>query len=173
MTADSPRTIVLLRHAKADWPSVPDHERPLADRGRLDAPAAGRRFTDDGISPDLALCSTAARTRETWKLVAHEMPHRPKTVYEERLYDASLGELLALVAETPDDIGSLLLVGHNPGMHALAEALTGSADGDALARIKRGGFPTSAFAVLTFTGPWKDTEHGVGRLTAFWAPHEG
>ncbi|WP_176735794.1 SixA phosphatase family protein, partial [Actinacidiphila rubida] len=111
MTVDSPRTVVLLRHAKADWPQVPDHERPLADRGRLDAPSAGRRFADDGISPDLALCSTATRTRETWKLVAHEMPHRPKTVYEERLYDASLGDLIALVGETPDDVSTLLLVG--------------------------------------------------------------
>ncbi|MEW1862988.1 histidine phosphatase family protein [Streptomyces sp. NBC_00669] len=173
MTADSTRTIVLLRHAKADWPSVPDHERPLADRGRLDAPAAGRRFTDDGITPDLALCSTATRTRETWKLVAHEMTHRPKTVYEERLYDASLGDLLALIGETPDSVGSLLLVGHNPGMHALAEALAGSADSDALSRMHRGGFPTAAFAVLTFTGPWKSAEHGVARLTGFWAPHEG
>ena len=172
MSVDSTRTIVLLRHAKADWPSVPDHERPLADRGRLDAPAAGRRFTDDGIAPDLALCSTSARTRETWKLVAHELPHRPKTVYEERLYDASLGELLALLSETPDEIGSLVLVGHNPGMHALADALAGSAEGDTRTRMSRIGFPTAAFAVLTFGGSWKSVEHGVGRLTGFWAPHE-
>ncbi|HEY5835250.1 SixA phosphatase family protein [Streptomyces sp.] len=169
MTVDSPRTIVLLRHAKADWPQVPDHERPLADRGRKDAPAVGRRFTDDGISPDLALCSTAARTRETWKLVAHEMPQRPRTVYEERLYEAGLGDLIALLAETPDEIDSLLVIGHNPGMHALADALAGSADKEALARMSRG-FPTAAFAVVTFTGSWKSVEHGVGRLTGFWTP---
>ncbi|WP_031523949.1 SixA phosphatase family protein [Streptomyces sp. NRRL F-5123] len=172
MTVDSPRTLVLLRHAKADWPNVPDHERPLAERGRLDAPAAGRRLADDGITPDLVLCSTAARTRETWKLAAHEMPHRPRTAYEERLYEASLGDLLALLNETPDDIGSLLVVAHNPGMHTLTEALTGSADSAALARVKQAGFPTAAFAVLTFTGRWKDVEHGVARLAAFWAPHE-
>jgi phosphohistidine phosphatase len=172
MTVDSTRTIVLLRHAKADWPQVPDHERPLADRGRLDAPAVGRRLADDGICPDLALCSTAARTRETWKLVVHELPRRPKTVYEERLYEAGLGDLLVLLGETPDEIGSLLLVGHNPGMHALADALAGSAEADPLARMKRAGFPTAAFAVVTFTGSWKSVEHGVGRLTAFWAPHE-
>lgn len=171
MSVDSPRTIVLLRHAKADWPSVADHERPLADRGRLDAAAAGRRFADDGITPDLALCSTSARTRETWKLAAHELPHRPKTVYEERLYEASLGDLLALVTETPDEVRSLLLIGHNPGMHALADALASAAEGDALARMTRG-FPTAAFAVVTFPGTWKSVEHGVGRLTVFWAPHE-
>jgi phosphohistidine phosphatase len=173
MTADSTRTIVLLRHAKADWPSVPDHERPLADRGRLDASAAGRRFADDGITPDLAVCSTAERTRETWKLAAHELPHRPKTVYDERLYDASLGELLALLGETPEQIDSLVLIGHNPGMHALAGALAGSAEGDAQTRMNRIGFPTAAFAVLTFSGPWKSVEHGVARLTGFWSPHEG
>ncbi|SFF16161.1 phosphohistidine phosphatase [Actinacidiphila alni] len=171
MTADSPRTIVLLRHAKADWPSVADHERPLADRGRLDAAAAGRRLADDGITPELALCSTAVRTRETWKLAAHEMPHRPKTVYEERLYEATLGDLLALLTETPDEIGSLLLIGHNPGTHALADALAGGAEGDTAARMSRG-FPTAAFAVVTFSGSWKSVEHGVGRLTAFWAPHD-
>jgi phosphohistidine phosphatase len=171
MTVDTSRTVVVLRHAKADWPQVPDHERPLADRGRLDAPAAGRRLADDGLSLDLVLCSTAARTRETWKLAAHELPQRPRTVYEERLYDASLGELLALLNEVPDEIGTLLLVGHNPGMHALAHALSGSGEAEALARMSRG-FPTAAFAVVTFTGSWKSVEHGVGRLAAFWAPHE-
>lgn len=174
MTDDSPtRTVVLLRHAKADWPAVPDHERPLADRGRTDAPVAGRRFAVQGIAPDLVLCSTAVRTRETWKLVVHELPHRPRTVYEERLYDASLGDLLALLQETPDEIGSLLLVGHNPGMHALADALAGSAEGDARSRMRRVGFPTSAFAVVTFPGSWKGAEHGVGRLNGFWSPHDG
>lgn len=171
MTADSPRTLVLLRHAKADWPQVPDHERPLADRGRQDAPAVGRRLVHDRVTPDLALCSTSARTRETWKLVAHELPQRPRTVYEERLYEATLGDLLALVSETPDDIGTLLLIGHNPGVHALADAMAGTGEGDALARMSRG-FPTAAFAVLTVPGSWKRTEHGVGRLTSFWAPHE-
>jgi phosphohistidine phosphatase len=171
MTVDTPRTVVLLRHAKADWPQVPDHERPLADRGRQDAPAAGRRLAADGIAIDLALCSTSARTRETWKLAAHELPHRPRTVYEERIYEASPGELIAVLNETPDDIGTLLVVGHNPGVHAVAEALSGSGESDALARMSRG-FPTAAFAVVTFTGSWKSVEHGVGHLAAFWAPHE-
>jgi phosphohistidine phosphatase len=172
MTVDSPRTLVLLRHAKADWPPVPDHERPLAERGRLDSPAVGRRFTDDGISVDLALCSAAARTRETWKLAAHEMPHRPRTVYEERLYEAGPGDLLALVGETPADIGSLLVIGHNPGMHALTVVLAGTGEDDALELLERVGFPTAAFAVLTFTGTWKTLEDGAAHLAAFWTPHE-
>ncbi|MER7952742.1 histidine phosphatase family protein [Streptomyces sp. NPDC096079] len=171
MSVDTPRRIVLLRHAKADWNDESDHERPLADRGRTDAPVAGRKLADSGIAFDLALCSTAARTRETWKLAVHELPHRPKTVYEERLYEASLGELIAVVNETPDTVNDLLLIGHNPGMHALADALAGESEGDLLPRMNRSGFPTSAFAVIAFDGSWKSVEHGVGRLVDFWTPH--
>ncbi|MFJ5551570.1 SixA phosphatase family protein [Streptomyces sp. NPDC093225] len=170
MSADTPRRIVLLRHAKADWPEVSDHERPLADRGRADAPAVGLKLAETGITFDLALCSTAARTRETWKLAVQELPHRPKTVYEERLYEASLGELIALVNETPDDVHDLLVIGHNPGMHALADALAGRAEGDTLARMARSGFPTAAVAIIGFSGSWKSVEHGVGTLLDFWTP---
>ncbi|MGW0122807.1 SixA phosphatase family protein [Streptomyces sp. NPDC003327] len=171
MSVETPRRIVLLRHAKADWPQVSDHERPLADRGRTDAPVAGRRLAETGIRFDLALCSTAVRTRETWKLAVPELAERPRTVYEERLYEASLGELIALLNEVPEDVDNLLVVGHNPGMHALADALAGQAEGDTLARMHRSGFPTSAFAVVSFAGPWKSLEHGVGRLVDFWTPH--
>ncbi|MET8980317.1 histidine phosphatase family protein [Streptomyces sp. NPDC004539] len=171
MSVEEPRKIVLLRHAKADWNDGDDHERPLAERGRKDAPVVGRRLADAGFSFDLALCSTAARTRETWKLAVHELPERPRTVYEERIYEASVGELIALLNETPDDVRSLILIGHNPSVHGLADALAGEADGDTLPRMNRAGFPTSAFAVLTFEGSWKSVEHGVGRLVDFWTPN--
>lgn len=133
---------------------------------------AGRRLVDSGIAFDLALCSTATRTRETWKLAVHEMPERPRTVYEERLYEASLGELIALVNETPDEVRNLLVIGHNPGMHALADALSGASEGDALARMTRAGFPTAAFAVVEFSGTWKGVEHGIGKLTEYWTPND-
>ncbi|MCT2545305.1 histidine phosphatase family protein [Streptomyces sp. NBC_00257] len=172
MSVDTPRRIVLLRHAKAEWSQDSDHERPLAERGRKDAPVAGRKLVDSGIALDLALCSTAARTRETWKLAVHEMPQRPRTVYEDRLYEASLGELIALINETPDDVHNLLVIGHNPGMHAAADALSESSEGDALSRMTRGGFPTAAFAVVEFTGSWKGVEHGVGKLVEYWTPND-
>ncbi|MFC7919802.1 SixA phosphatase family protein [Streptomyces cinereoruber] len=172
MSVDTPRRIVLLRHAKADWPQVSDHERPLAERGRSDAPVAGRRLAETGIGFDLALCSTAVRTRETWKLAVHELPERPRTVYEDRLYEASLGELIALLNDVPDEVSDLLVIGHNPGMHALADALAGRAEGDTATRMNRSGFPTSAFAVLAFDGSWKSVEHGVGILVDFWTPHD-
>ncbi|MET9498985.1 histidine phosphatase family protein [Streptomyces sp. NPDC006552] len=171
MSVAEPRRIVLFRHAKADWPQVSDHERPLAERGRKDAPVAGRKLADSGIPLDLALCSTAARTRETWKLAVSELPERPRTVYEDRIYEASPGELIAVLNETPDDVRSAVLVGHNPGVQGLADVLGGEAEPDAARRMSRAGFPTAAFAVLTFTGPWKSLEPGTARLADFWSPN--
>jgi phosphohistidine phosphatase len=172
MSVAEPRRIVLFRHAKADWPQVTDHERPLADRGRMDAAVAGRKLADTGIPFDLALCSTAVRTRETWKLAVQELPHRPKTVYEERVYEASPGELIAVLNETPDDAQTVVLIGHNPGVQGLADVLAGAAEGDARERMTRRGFPAAAFAILTFTGSWKTLEPGVGTLVDYWAPSE-
>lgn len=165
------RRIVLVRHAKADWPQVSDHDRPLADRGRLDAPVAGRRLAETGIPFDLALCSTATRTRETWKLAVHELPQRPRTVYEERLYDASPGELIAVLNETPEDVENVVLIGHNPGVQGVADILAGKSAGDARERMGKRGFPTAAFATLSFTGTWKSVEPGVATLLDYWAPH--
>ncbi|MFJ6215864.1 SixA phosphatase family protein [Streptomyces sp. NPDC092296] len=173
MSVDTPRRIIVLRHAKADWPSVPDHERPLADRGRRDAPETGRWLAGAGINPELVLCSTALRTRETWKLVAHELPKRARrTVYEDRLYEASPGEIIAVLQETSDEIGDVLLVGHNPGVQGLTEVLTAEAEGDTLIRLRRGGFPTAAVAVLTFTGSWKSAEPAAATLVAFHSPQD-
>ncbi|MER5434851.1 histidine phosphatase family protein [Streptomyces sp. NPDC002588] len=170
MSVAEPRRIVLFRHAKADWPQVNDHDRPLADRGRKDAAVAGRELTSTGIPFDLALCSTAVRTRETWKLAVQELPHRPKTVYEERIYEASTGELIALLNETPDDAHNILLIGHNPGIQGLAEILAGEAEPEAEAGMKRGGFSTAAFAVLVFDGSWKSLEPGSAKLLTYWSP---
>ncbi|WP_031086156.1 SixA phosphatase family protein [Streptomyces sp. NRRL WC-3549] len=170
MSAETPRRIVLLRHAKAEWSQQSDHERPLAERGRKEAPVAGRRLADSGIDFDLALCSTATRTRETWKLAVHEFPQRPRTAYEERLYEASVGELIALFGEIPDDVRTVLVIGHNPGMHGVADVLAGRAEGDALSRMTRDGFSTAAYAVIDFQGPWKSLEPGVGTIVDYWTP---
>ncbi|MGC5567468.1 SixA phosphatase family protein [Streptomyces sp. FR-108] len=171
MSVAEPRRIVLFRHAKADWPEVPDHERPLAERGRKDAAVAGRKLADTGIPFDLALCSTATRTRETWKLAVQELPHRPKTVYEERLYEASPGELIAVLNETPDDAQNALLIGHNPGVQGLTDILAGRSAADTREGVNRE-FHPAAFAVLSFTGSWKSLEPGAATLLDYWDPSE-
>lgn len=172
MSADVSRRIVLLRHAKADWPDVADHDRPLAERGRQDAPTAGSWLAEQGINPDLTLCSTAVRTRETWKLVVSQLAQRPKTVYEDRLYDASPGDILEVLSEIPEDCSDVLVVGHNPGIQGAAEVLAGESDSDAAARMGRRGFPTSAIAVLTLNGSWKSAQPGAARLVDYWTPHK-
>ncbi|MFE2100678.1 MULTISPECIES: histidine phosphatase family protein [unclassified Streptomyces] len=172
MSVAEPRRIVLFRHAKADWPQVSDHDRPLAERGRMDAAVAGRRLADTGITFDLALCSTAVRTRETWKLAVHELAHRPKTHYEERVYEASPGELIAVLNEIPDDVQNVILIGHNPGVHGLADILAGGSEGDARERMNRRGFPAAAFALLSYDGAWKGLEPAAATLTDYWAPTE-
>ncbi|WP_030276613.1 SixA phosphatase family protein [Streptomyces sp. NRRL B-24484] len=175
MSADTPRRIIVLRHAKADWPNqVADHDRPLADRGRHQAPEAGRWLADSGINPDYVLCSTALRTRETWKLAAHELPKRPRrTVYEDRVYEASPGEIIAVLQETPDEFADLILVGHNPGVLGLTQVLAGDeGDTDALNRLRLSSFPTAAIAVLSFAGPWKSVEPGVAKLDSYHTPQD-
>lgn len=175
MSADTPRRIIVFRHAKADWPNqVADHERPLADRGRHQAPEAGRWLADSGVNPDYVLCSSSLRTRETWKLAAHELPKRPRrTVYEDRVYEASPGEIIAVLQETPDEFADLVLVGHNPGVLGLTQVLAGDeGDQDALNRLRLTSFPTSAVAVLSFAGPWKSVEPGVAKLDSYHTPQD-
>ena len=154
--AAQPRRLIVLRHAKSAWPEgVPDHERPLAARGRRDAPAAGRALAEAGLLPDLALCSTAVRARLTWELACAEWDTRPPVRHDPRLYAADVPGLLGVVRETPAEVGALLLVGHNPGLEELVVELAGEALGDAFEQV-RVKFPTSAIAVLAWHGPsWR------------------
>ncbi|MFD0532170.1 SixA phosphatase family protein [Kitasatospora arboriphila] len=170
MGTDAPRRIVLTRHAKAEPNGPDDHERPLSAAGRLEAPGTGRWLAAAGIAPGLALVSTARRARETWELIVPELPAPPPAVFEDRVYEAEVADLLALVGETPDEVSGLLVLGHNPGVHELADALVGESDGDLLDRMDASEFPNSAVAVLEFTGSWKDLDAGLARLVAFRTP---
>ncbi|MER6784632.1 histidine phosphatase family protein [Streptomyces sp. NPDC000658] len=163
----APRRLVVLRHAKSAWPhGVPDHERPLAPRGLRDAPAAGRALAEAGRRPDLALCSTAARARATWELVRARWDPPPPERFDPRLYGADPPELLDIVRETPGEVGTLLLVGHNPGLQELVLDLAGDGLGDALDEVRLK-FPTSAIAVLTWHGPdWRALTPGAALLTS-------
>jgi phosphohistidine phosphatase len=174
MVADEPRRLLLLRHAKSAWPDVPDSERPLSDRGRRDAPAIGRWLQSSGYVPDVVLCSTANRTRETWDLLAPELDAAPPVRYEQRIYEASALSLLHLLREAGNGYRTVLLIGHNPGIAELAVGIAQMIDGPAgepLERV-RAKFPTAAVAVLDFEGEWADLTPGEVRMTDFTVPRE-
>jgi phosphohistidine phosphatase len=163
------RRLVLLRHAKSDWPDVADHDRPLAKRGRRDAPVVGRWLGQAGYVPDAVVCSTALRARETWELAAGGLlaavpGASPAVRHEPRVYDASVLGLLMLVREFAPEWRTALVVGHNPGMAELTVGLTDPPPEPPAA------FPTAAVAVLALPGPWSDAGPGQARLLAFAVP---
>jgi phosphohistidine phosphatase len=165
------RRLVVLRHAKSARPTgTADHERPLAPRGRRDAPAAGHALAEADLLPDLALCSTAVRARQTWALAAGQWGTPPPVRHDPRLYGADAGELLAVVREVPAGVATLLLVGHNPGLEDLILDLAGDGLGDTLEQV-RTKFPTSAVAVLAWHGTtWRSLTPGTALLASVTVP---
>src|SRR6266567_7135396 len=186
MTQRQNRKLVLFRHAKSAWPDVPDHDRPLARRGIRAAPVMGRWLRDAGLVPDQVLCSTARRARETWQFAQAGLAATPPVSFEDRIYDATATELLALIREVPPATGTLLLIGHNPAIEDLALMLaaapdaarpstarpgSGTASSGDLERM-RAKFPTAAIAVLQPAETWRALAQGRARLTAFVTPRD-
>jgi phosphohistidine phosphatase len=175
MASSPTRRLILLRHAKSAWPDVADAERPLAGRGRRAAPAAGRWLRKSGYVPDRVLCSTARRARETWQLAEEELGTHPRTSFEQRVYGATARELLDLARQTPSNVGTLMIVGHEPAMRDLtldlADAQPGDVGDDAFERVREK-FPTAAIAVLAFTGGWPELGTGQARLADFVLPSD-
>jgi phosphohistidine phosphatase len=167
-------TLILLRHAKSSWkdPALADHERPLNSRGRADAPVMGKALARRGLVPDLALCSTARRTRDTLALVLPELKTEPQIVYEDRIYHASPAQLLAVVQSAPSTASQLLLVGHNPELQLFALDLVGSGPKHLRDRIEAK-LPTAAVVVARFAaGGWKDVAVNSGKLEFFLTPRD-
>jgi phosphohistidine phosphatase len=160
------RRLVILRHAKAERGNTTDHDRPLTSRGRADAIAAGRWIAESKYSPDLAISSTATRAKETWVLAATELEDGIPTSYERGAYHADVPDLMILLRETPDEVKTLLLVGHNPGLHYLVLALTGSGP-EALIREAHEHLATAGLAVLEFSGSWGELAEGTGKLVEY------
>jgi phosphohistidine phosphatase len=178
--------LLLLRHAKSAWPDVPDHERPLAKRGRRDAPAVGRWLSQSGYLPSLVLCSTARRARETWQLAQAEIDSTAPARFEKGVYQATAARLLELVRQTPPGVAALLVVGHDPAISQLALMLAGEVapppwNGASAGHLERPDplqrmqvkFPTAAVAVLEFTGmTWPQLGPGQATLLEFMTPRE-
>jgi phosphohistidine phosphatase len=144
--------------------------RALNARGRAAAPVMGAFIDRHDLLPDLAYVSTAERTRETWALIAPHLHKVPKVVFEDRLYDAAPGRILDIIRDAPRAAATVLVVGHNPGLHRLAIELTGTGDLDARARLIEK-FPTAALAVISFAADgWIGVRAQAGRLERFVSP---
>jgi phosphohistidine phosphatase len=164
--------LLLLRHAKSEKAEAGmlDHERRLNARGRNDAPAVGAYMARHGLIPDRVMVSPAARTRETWERLASALGARPRVIHEERLYNAGSEAILALVKATEPTVRTLLVLGHNPGLHEVARLLIASGDVEARERLNEG-LPTSALAVIDFAGKdWRKVHPHCGRLERLVSP---
>lgn len=161
------RRLVVMRHAKAEQDGPTDFERPLAERGHLDAAEAGAWLTGEGFTPDRALVSAALRTRETWAALASGAGWELEPELDRGLYSAEPATALDLIGLVADDVRRLLVIGHNPTMAYLAQLLD---DGEApkdLEDALLSGFPTSATAVFEHDGAWADLVAGSARLVGY------
>ncbi|MDR3202113.1 MAG: histidine phosphatase family protein [Bifidobacteriaceae bacterium] len=169
MTDGSRRTLVLLRHARAEHTDFgSDGSRRLTAEGRAQAEAAGRAMARDGIVPDVVLCSAAARARETWELAAAHLGGAPAVTVSGDLYRAYVPELVealrAVGAGVGAGVGTVLAVGHNPTVSATAAHLAALGSDPAALSRARVGLQTGAWAWLRFAGEWADLGAGGARL---------
>lgn len=160
------KRLVLLRHAKSSWddPQLDDHDRPLNPRGERAAARVGRCLRDQGIAPDLVLCSSSLRTRQTLQLL--QLDPTVQAVIERGLYGAAAGELLDRLRYIDDAVTSVLVVAHNPGIQELAITLTDDLEGLA-------SFPTAALADLRIPiSAWAELRPGIATVAGFTSPRE-
>lgn len=165
-------TLSLLRHAKSSWDdsSLGDFERPLARRGETAAPRMGEFMARQGLAPDLVLCSSAVRARQTLDLVLPRLADRPQVVYEDSFYLAAPSVMLARVRKVDARVRHVLVVGHDPGMQGLALELAGEGDPKLLQALGAK-FPTAGLAVIRFKArSWAKIGCGTGRLELFATP---
>lgn len=169
------RQIVIVRHAKSDWNdgSLADHDRPLAPRG-IKALGRMREHLAGSATPELVLCSTSRRTRETLGGIREVLPQDLEVRFDGELYGADTTSLLGCLRRVGDDVTSVMLVGHNPGLHDLAVELVGDGAPEAPASWERLAveFPTGAIATLSTTVAWAHLDRGCADLDDFFTPRK-
>jgi len=164
--------LLVVRHAKSEKaePGTPDRDRHLNGRGEKDAATMGAYIARHALTPDLALVSTAQRTQETWQRMSAALPADPKLIYEEQLYNAGSRATLAIIRKIQGTASTVLVLGHNPGLHDLARNLIASGDIDARERLNEG-LPTAGLVVIDFAAETWDKLHAhAGRLERFVTP---
>jgi len=157
----------LLRHAKSSWDeALEDHQRPLSRRGREAARRVGASLPAALGRLDLVLCSTALRTRETAELVLAGFAAPPRILYEDALYLAGRGMLLRRLRQLDESAGTVMVIGHNPGLHELALALAAS-DSPHYPALTSGKFPTTVRASFAIEQPWASLDRSRHALVAY------
>lgn len=166
--------LLLLRHAKSSWaePGVADPERPLAPRGRRAAKRMAVELARDEYLPERILCSPTRRTRETLALVLPGLADMSQVAIIDELYEPAQNDYCDVIAALGGDARRLLVIGHNPSIHATALHLVGAAD-EATADQLAAKFPTGALAVVDFDyRRWRQLRAHSGRLVAFLRPRD-
>lgn len=166
------RTLLLLRHAKAVPPDgrTPDRNRALDSRGQQEAPKIAAYMALHRLVPDLALVSSAKRTRETWTLTAQAFAAPPPASFDDRIYDAGPQTILELIQEQGAACPSLLLLGHNPTLHRVALGLVAAGDLAAREQLHQS-LPTGGLVTIEFAfNNWTQLHLQAGRLTHFVTP---
>jgi phosphohistidine phosphatase len=167
MTGGEARRLTLLRHAKAGARDIPDHERQLAPEGRRQCPRVADHLRAAGRLPQLVLCSSSARTRETWDLVAEALPEAaPEVRYLDSLYLGEVADVLAAVAGASSDVVDVLVVGHEPTMSETALWLAGQGSDSGAFALVRVGVPTASLTLLSTDEPWQQLGRSGARLSA-------
>lgn len=171
------RQLLLLRHAKSSWDDarLSDHARPLNPRGQRAAQAMAARMRELGLEADVALVSSARRTQQTWEALRDCLDAPPMVEVMDDLYLAPWPRLLEALRAAPETARSVLLLGHNPGLHDLALALlgpAGAAAGTPLGQRLAEGYPTAALAEFGVASHWGGLAEGGGRLVRFLTPSD-
>ena len=160
------KTLLVLRHAKSSRsdPTLQDHQRPLNDRGRRDAPRMGDFLREHGLIPDVVISSDAVRARQTAEAVADAARYAGETLLDERLYLATPADIVSLLRTAQENAGTVMIVGHNPGLEELIERLTG----------EQQDLPTAGLAQIVLPiDHWRDlTLSTRGPLVGYWRPKE-
>jgi phosphohistidine phosphatase len=172
MHSTTMRRLLLFRHARAERsePGMEDRTRKLVERGRKDAARIGAYLSSHTLIPDQVVTSPSARTQETWKFAAAAFRTPPKVTPVDRLYDATAHTILGVVKESASATHTLLIVGHNPGLHELAAMLVAAGDIEARERLREK-LPTAGLAIIDFAlDDWGKLHPQCGRLERFVTP---
>ena len=162
----------LLRHAKAaPQGEGTDRERPLEQRGRRAAQALAAWASAHKLAPALVLCSPSIRTRQTLDIVAPAFARPPEILFEDGLYLATAAQLLARLRQVTASTASVMVVGHNPGLHELAALLSDVSGGPLMARLAAG-LPTAAMASYEVAVPWPALDRRLARFAALLTPKD-